>query len=134
MRMHSSANSIQRCGDRLLWFLAILLGGTLPVAAHVGVLPLSSQRAVLPLAAVQQIALSSIDAAAELATDTKAGNPLPLRFAVPQPVMLSPDKRRHLGATARGPALATAGRFQRRNRSELRFHPLLAAGGGNAST
>jgi hypothetical protein len=70
--------------------VAILLGGTLPVAAHVGALPLSSQRAVLPLAVVQQIALSSIDAEAELATDTKAGNPLPLRFAVPQPVILSP--------------------------------------------
>ena len=90
MRTHSSANSIQCCGDRLLWFMAILLGGTLPVAAHVGALPLSSQRTVLPLAVVQQIALSSIDVAAELATDTKAGNPLPLRFAVPQPVVLTP--------------------------------------------
>src|ERR1035438_1577724 len=86
MRTHSSASLIRRCGDRLLWFVAMLLGGALPVAAHVGVLPLSSQRTVLPLALIQQIALSSIDVAAELATDTKAGNPLPLRFAVPQQV------------------------------------------------
>ena len=34
MRTHSSANSIQYCGDRLLWLVAILLGGTLPVAAQ----------------------------------------------------------------------------------------------------
>ena len=87
---HSSANSIQRCGDSLLWFVAILLAGTLPVAAHVGALPLSSQRTVLPLALVQQIASLSIDVAAELAIDTKAGNPLPLRFAIPQPVVLTP--------------------------------------------
>ena len=90
MRTHSSANSVQRCGHRLLWFVAILLGGTLPVAAHVGALPLSSQRTVLPLAVVQQIALASTDVAAELATDTPAGNPLPLRFAVPQRVWLTP--------------------------------------------
>jgi hypothetical protein len=70
--------------------VAIFLGGTLPVAAHVGALPLSSQRTVLPLAVVQQIALSSTDVAAELATDTQAGNPLPLRFAVPQRVLLTP--------------------------------------------
>jgi hypothetical protein len=90
VRTHSAANSIHRCRDRVLWFVAILLGGTLPVASHVGALPPSSQRAVLPLAAVQQIALASVDVAAELATDTKAGNPLPLRFAVPQRVVLTP--------------------------------------------
>src|ERR1035438_75617 len=84
MRTHSSAGVIRSGGDRLLWFVAMLVGGALPVAAHVGALPLSSQRTVLPLALVQQIALSSIDVVAELATDTKAGNPLPLRFAVPQ--------------------------------------------------
>ena len=67
----------------------MLLGDALPIAAHVGVLPLSSQRTVLPLALVQQIALSSIDVGAELATDTKAGNPLPLRFAVPQQVVFT---------------------------------------------
>ena len=65
------------CGDLLLWFAAILLGGTLSVAAHVGALPLSSRHTVLPIAVVQQIVLSSIDVAAELATDTQAGNPLP---------------------------------------------------------
>ena len=34
MRTRSSGNSIHRCGDRLLWFVAILLGGTLPVVAQ----------------------------------------------------------------------------------------------------
>src|ERR1039458_4630109 len=31
MRTHSSAGVIRRCGDRLLWFVAMLLGGALPV-------------------------------------------------------------------------------------------------------
>ena len=100
MRTHSSANSVQRCGHRLLWFVAILLGGTLPVAAHVGVLPLSSQRTVLPLAVVQQIALSSTDVAAELAADTKAGNPLPAAVCRPPARGVDPHQLRHLGATA----------------------------------
>ncbi len=90
MRSRTSASSIFHCGDRLLWFVAILLGGTFPVAAHVGALPVSSQGTVLPVAAVQQVVLLSIDPAAELATDAKAGNPVPLRFAVPQPVVLTP--------------------------------------------
>ena len=77
-------------GDRLLWFLAILIGGTLPIAAHVGTLPVSARGSVLPVGAVQQVALMSIDPAAELATDMKAGSPVPLRFAVPQPVVLTP--------------------------------------------
>ena len=77
-------------GDRLVWFVAVLLGGLVQANAHVGARPVSAQETVLPIAAVSQVALRPINPAAELAADTQAGNPLPLRFAVPQPVALTP--------------------------------------------
>jgi hypothetical protein len=77
-------------GDCLLSFVAILLGGTFAVSARVGALPISSQSAVLPVANVQQVALLSVDPAAELARDAKAGSPGPMRFAFPQAVVLTP--------------------------------------------
>jgi hypothetical protein len=73
------------------WLLAsiLLLAGALPLSAHVGAPPPSTQFAVLPLTAVQQVALVPTDTVSELAADAKAGNRLPLRFAVPQYVVLT---------------------------------------------
>ena len=75
--------------DCPLWLVVILLGGAFPVAGRVGEVPISSRGSVLPVAVVQQVTLLPVDPAMELATDSKAGNPLPLRFAVPQPVVLT---------------------------------------------
>ncbi len=81
---------LRDAGDRLLWYVVVLLGATLPVTARAEALPFNSRGAVLPVVAVQQVALLPINPAAELATDAQAGNTVPLRFAVAQPVTLTP--------------------------------------------
>jgi hypothetical protein len=89
MKLHTPfAAGCDRQARRLL-ASSLFLGGILPVAAHVGAPPPSAQFSVLPLSVVQQLALMPTDPAAELAADAKAGRNLPLRFAVPQYVVLT---------------------------------------------
>ncbi|MCX6923640.1 MAG: immunoglobulin domain-containing protein [Verrucomicrobia bacterium] len=92
MNMHFSPAAKRDC---LYWWwfttiVILVLAGTPPLAAHVGAPPLSLQQAVLPVAIVQQVAVQPTDVLKELAIDAQASKPLPLRFAVPQPIVLDP--------------------------------------------
>jgi hypothetical protein len=90
MKAHISSDPSRPCNKRWLLTAILFLAGALPLAAHVGAPPVSAQLRVLPLTAIQQVALLPTDPAAELAADAKAGQPVPLRFAVPQNVIMSP--------------------------------------------
>ena len=88
---HLADAPTRRCNGRWLLHLAMLLAGTLPLAAHVGAPPLSSLRAVRPIAVVQRVELPPTDPAAELAADAKTGRTLPLRYAVARPLRVTPQ-------------------------------------------
>jgi hypothetical protein len=83
-------NSTVRCITRFGLSALTLLSFALTVFARVGTPPLSVQRQVQPLTAVQQFLLAPTDASAELAADAKSGIVTPVRFAVPQPVNITP--------------------------------------------
>jgi hypothetical protein len=53
MRTHSSANSILRCGDRLLWIVVILLAGRLPIAAQAPTISKITMISGVPLLTIQ---------------------------------------------------------------------------------
>ncbi len=59
--------------------------------ANLGAPPISQQVGVLSLSSVQQIAVAATDPKAEIAADAAGRIDLPVRFAVAQPVQLSPD-------------------------------------------
>ena len=90
MKTDYTRNSILGRAGRFLMWAIIPLAGALPVAAHVGTAPLSLERKVLPVADLRRITLPSTDVNAELAADAKSAVRVPLRFAVPQSVELTP--------------------------------------------
>ncbi len=83
--MNLIGNRTSGCGR---WIVFVMV--TLSAAARMGTPPPSAQRQVQPLTAVQQLVLSSTDVSAELATDAMEGVETPVRYAVPQKVMVSP--------------------------------------------
>lgn len=79
-----------KSNGRTFTFLLFLLLSALPVRARVGTAPLSQRRAVQAIATVQRLSLPATDALAERDADAKSGVSIPLRYAVPSSVELSP--------------------------------------------
>lgn len=69
---------------------AVLIGWPCGTFARLGSPPLSSTQKVLPLTALKPVVLPAIDPAKQMAMDAAFG-PLPLRFADPIDVSLTPD-------------------------------------------
>jgi hypothetical protein len=77
-----------RLGYCCWWIIFSMV--TFPVAARMGSPPLSAQRQVQPMAYVQQLKLSPTDVAGELLADARRGLEVPLRYAVPREVTVTP--------------------------------------------
>jgi len=69
---------------------ACFLFGTLAAVAHEGAPPMSLQRPVQAVAVIPQFVLPPTDVEAELAMDRNRAVPTPVRFAVAQPVQVTP--------------------------------------------
>jgi len=76
-------------GVALVW-ATLLLALPSPARAMVGAPPRSLQEQVEPLANVRQIVLAPTDTAKELAAEKAKGVQIPLRYAVPQQVRVTP--------------------------------------------
>ncbi len=73
------------------WLIALsLLSGT-ALFAKTGAPPLSKLTSVLPIASVHQFLLPGTDRPAQLKADIGGRSNLPIRYAVPQPVELTPE-------------------------------------------
>ena len=75
------------CAFTLLLFILL---SALPLWARVGVAPLSQRRVVQAAVTVQRMVLPPTDALAERNADAQSGVTIPLRYAVPSPVNLTP--------------------------------------------
>lgn len=74
----------------VVW-LAIGLLAAFTASARVGTPPHSYQMQVQPVAMVKQLVLPATDVAAQLAADQRRGIGFPLRYAVDNPVEITPD-------------------------------------------
>ena len=90
MNIHSTSRGGLRRYVHSLLSGALILGAAAQLGAHQGTPPLSLQGKALPLTVVPRVVLATTDVAAELAADAKGAKPLPLQFAVPQHVLLTP--------------------------------------------
>ena len=79
-----------RISSRRALLLLFLVLSVLPLWASVGVAPLSQRRVVQAAATVQRMVLPPTDALAERNADAKSGVTIPVRYAVPSPVNLTP--------------------------------------------
>lgn len=82
--------SLRTLNERVFTPLLFLLLSALPLWARVGVAPLSQRRVVQTAAVVQRMVLPPTDALAERNADAQSGVTIPLRYAVPSPVNLTP--------------------------------------------
>lgn len=92
LKPHRSQTPIHVVHGRSLLVSLILLAGMLPLAAHVGTPPISLQQKSLVVATGRELILPTTEVAAELAKDAAKGMPMPLQFAVPQKVEVTPAK------------------------------------------
>ncbi len=90
MNIQPAVRSRRHHGNGWLLNLVFLLAGILSSSANVGDPPMSFQRNLPAVVTLPQLALPATDVAAELAADAAAGNPAPLRFAVPRTVAFTP--------------------------------------------
>jgi Trypsin-like peptidase domain len=82
--------SLRTLNGRAFTLLLFILLSALPLCARVGVAPLSQRRVVQAAATVQRMVLPPTDALAERNADAQSGVTIPLRYAVPSPVNLTP--------------------------------------------
>jgi hypothetical protein len=90
MKTNASIPSAHGRLVRLSLLASLTLALALPLAARQGTPPPSQQLQVQPVGIVHQVVLPATDVVKELGKDSGKGMPVPLRFAVPQLVKITP--------------------------------------------